>query len=239
MTDLAWNTLQPETMTHTLWMTWCSCGGPKQIPDLIKLTLRFNKHSQVTCVWNVYAEPCLETDAVLIHKNSRALSSISLDDKAGSSQMISNVLISSREWQRWICEVSHISSPERFIMTHFAHASVAISFKVDAYLLQTRLLNRNQKKLSASKSTPTALSEVMPCSPLKRLPEPSNLSAVLITRRHSFKWSSFIDRWNICHLCKLSLWEYLSAAGDGSNYAGWTSLTRWEEKAFWTNNILR
>lgn len=239
MTDLAWNTFQPDPMTHALWMTWRSIGGHKQIPDLIKLILRFNKHSQVTCVWNVCAERYLETDALLIHKTSRALSSISLDDKAGSSQMISNVLVSSQEWQQWICEVTHISSPDRFIMTHFAHASAAISLKVNTYLLQTRLLYRNQKTLSVFKSTQTALSEVIPYSLLERLLEPSNLSAVLITRRHSFKWSSFIDRWNICHLCKLSLWDRMSAAGDGSNYAGWTSLTRWEEKASWTNNILQ
>lgn len=239
MTDWAQNTFHPETMTHALWMTWRSCGGPKQIPDLIKLTLRFNKHSQVTCVWNVYSETCLETDALLIHKSSHSLSSISVADKPGSSQMISIVLVSSHEWQRWICEVTHISSPDRFIMTHFAHASVAISLKVNTYLLQTHLLNRNQKKLCVFKSTWTALSEVIPCSLLERLLQPSNLSAVLITRRHSFKWSSFIDRWNICHLCKPSLWERLSAAGDGSNYAGWTSLTRWEEKASWTNNILQ
>lgn len=170
-----------------------------------------------------------------MHKNSCALSSISRDDKAGSSQMISNLLVQSREWQRRIREVTHTSGPDRFLMTRFAHASAAISLKVNAYLLQAHLLNRNQKKLSAFKSTQTALSEVIPYS----LVEPSNLSAVLITRRHSFKWSSFIDRWNICHLCKLSLWERLSAAGDGSNYAGWTSLTRWEEKASRTNNILQ
>lgn len=92
------------------------------------------------------------------------------------------------------CEVTHVSSPDRFIMTHFVHASAAISLKVNAYLLQTHLLNTNQKKLSAFKSTQTALSEVIRYSLLKRLPEPSNLSAVLIRRRHSFKWSSFIDR---------------------------------------------
>lgn len=125
-----WLTELRTPSNQRLWLTHCEwhdvavkdLKGPKQIPDLIKLTLRFNKHSQVTCVWNVFAEPCLETDALLIHESSRALSSISVDDKAGSSQMISNVLISSQQWQQWIGEVTHISSPDRFIMTQFAHA---------------------------------------------------------------------------------------------------------------------
>lgn len=153
MPDWAQNTFHPETLTHTLWMTWRSRGGPKQIPDLIKLTLRFNKHSQVTCVWNVCSETYLETDALLIHKSSHSLSSISVDDKPGSSQKVSNALVSSHEGQRWICEVAHISRPDRFIMTRFAHASVAISLKANTYLLQTRLLNRNQKLLCVFKST--------------------------------------------------------------------------------------
>lgn len=37
------------------------------------------------------------------------------------------------------------------------------------------------------------------------LPEPSKSSAGPITRRHSFKRSSFPERWNICHLQKLSV----------------------------------